>query len=1314
MKQSRISNQRFRSLSDLINLLPCAAILLDSRNNISVVNRAFEHLSGFQSSELLEKAFPYPVLDESATAVRAIISERNHQNLAVLLKCKNRPALKCRVNLTVCKDKARTAYKILTFGYTNKDSGTYRLQDLNIRQEMLFLETVPVPFILIDKQNARLIATNTTFKNLVDKSWKSYSRKTLFDLYDFDSNDENQPEYGGVIDKRAIKLILTGFKQNKSVYTVKTWRTSTGRELVIGIVDTVKLNKSSSTDITTEKIAEEKNVSLLVQRQAILDSLQDPAWLKDKDLKFIAVNRALLQVSNSREEDLIGKNESDILPGDAGLRFLEDDRKVLQSGESLTVEDYLGESIWMKTTKTPLLDSSGKVIGLTGICLNISQRKLDEIELQRVNRILRVIRNIERIITQQKDPQKMLDNICKILTGLEEYLACWIIRLDDDNRILSVAQKNPVKDFDKLSNCLKTGENVKCFEKVLESNAVTILDNKDRLYCECAVANELCLDYKIVAVPIKHDCKNQGILSLLIKRNVIVNDEEKQILKELADDCGLALYNIKLAEERLKSDMELKLSEERFRVITEVAKDMIYRLNLIPQVKIDYISPACRNILGYTQEDEQIWSERFLELIHPDDIGTVNSKLKEIGNGIIEPFVIRWRHKAGHYVYVEHRNSVIRDKDDKIVVVIGIGRDMTERIHIEESLISSELFAQRLLEESANPVLVVNSDKTIRYTNQALLNITGFSLEEIMRSTDVRPWWPEDKIPEYRAMVGRDANREKVFRECLFRKKNGELFWVEVSVMNVIRNGKLDYVLLNWVDINEKKKYIDGLRESEAYNKALIMNAPNPVLVTNRDTSVRLVNQAFVKLTGYNQEDLSGVKVPYPWWPEEEVTKYTQEGEQGKAIGYVNRERRYRMKNDDYIWITHSLSHILDEENQVKYYISNWVDINERKKAEIALMNSEEKIRLLFASIADGLLITDMAGRIIDCNNNSMKITSFPKNMIIGYKVTDFILPDDSDKFNTAMQLLVNSGVFERLQIRMKNYNGGVFPIETNAALARDKDGTPLYVMVSFQDITERKKMEDRIIDLYEKEKKQRQELQEEAKQRGLFIDVLAHELRTPLTPILASTGMLKDLLEKNPDTLMQKLCSNIYAGGETLAYRLEELLDVARYSRGVFRLNKLPTDLNKFFIDVVARFEVTLDQRHQKLVTDISHQLPLAQIDTSRIEQVIVNLLSNASKFSQQNETIIFGVNYTNGILTMIVKDNGIGISAEDVTRLFQPYHRVEQDRQRFPGIGLGLAVSRQIVEAHGGNITVESQPEAGSTFIVKIPLEALDIKPA
>jgi PAS domain-containing protein len=128
-----------------------------------------------------------------------------------------------------------------------------------------------------------------------------------------------------------------------------------------------------------------------------------------------------------------------------------------------------------------------------------------------------------------------------------------------------------------------------------------------------------------VAVPIKHDCKNQGILSLLIKRNVIVNDEEKQILKELADDCGLALYNIKLAEERLKSDMELKLSEERFRVITEVAKDMIYRLNLIPQVKIDYISPACRNILGYTQEDEQIWSERFLELIHPDDIGTVNS-----------------------------------------------------------------------------------------------------------------------------------------------------------------------------------------------------------------------------------------------------------------------------------------------------------------------------------------------------------------------------------------------------------------------------------------------------------------------------------------------------------------------------------------------------------------------------------------------------------------------------------------------------------------------------------------------------------------
>jgi signal transduction histidine kinase len=119
-----------------------------------------------------------------------------------------------------------------------------------------------------------------------------------------------------------------------------------------------------------------------------------------------------------------------------------------------------------------------------------------------------------------------------------------------------------------------------------------------------------------------------------------------------------------------------------------------------------------------------------------------------------------------------------------------------------------------------------------------------------------------------------------------------------------------------------------------------------------------------------------------------------------------------------------------------------------------------------------------------------------------------------------------------------------------------------------------------------------------------------------------------------------------------------------------------------------------------------MADDLPKADVDPSRLEQVILNLLSNASKFSPQNTVITVKVAVTADGLLIEVKDNGIGITVEEQQRLFQPYHRVEQDRQKFPGIGLGLAVAKQIVEAHGGKIRLTSTPNQGSTFSVLIPL--------
>ena len=222
-----------------------------------------------------------------------------------------------------------------------------------------------------------------------------------------------------------------------------------------------------------------------------------------------------------------------------------------------------------------------------------------------------------------------------------------------------------------------------------------------------------------------------------------------------------------------------------------------------------------------------------------------------------------------------------------------------------------------------------------------------------------------------------------------------------------------------------------------------------------------------------------------------------------------------------------------------------------------------------------------------------------------------------------------------------------------------------------------------------------------------MFIDVLAHELRTPLTPVLASTGMLKDLTGRQTDDIRKKLTNNIYNSTQTLAARLEELLDLARYSRGTFKLNIKPIELNQFIEGALTRFKPSLEQRGQKLIEEIPENLPEAEIDASRLEQVIINLLSNASKFSKDQGTILFRVMIDDCNLQIDVKDSGIGIPLEAQDRLFQPYHRIEQDRQQFPGLGLGLAVAKQIVEAHGGKIWLISQSGQGSTFSFRIPIK-------
>ncbi len=219
------------------------------------------------------------------------------------------------------------------------------------------------------------------------------------------------------------------------------------------------------------------------------------------------------------------------------------------------------------------------------------------------------------------------------------------------------------------------------------------------------------------------------------------------------------------------------------------------------------------------------------------------------------------------------------------------------------------------------------------------------------------------------------------------------------------------------------------------------------------------------------------------------------------------------------------------------------------------------------------------------------------------------------------------------------------------------------------------------------------------------FIDTLSHELKTPLTSIIAAAGLLAEELENIADKSSQKLIQTIIQNANTLEKRLVELLDIVKTGSGKIQLQLEPVDMKSLVQGSCGQITPLLQGKGQKLNLDLPASLPLIHGDGPRLEQVLLNLMTNAVKFTPQGGSISIKVREQDAGVTVAVKDNGIGIAKEEQSRLFKPYSRVSSDRQRQPGLGLGLALAKQVVELHGGKIWVDSESGSGSTFSFYLP---------
>lgn len=394
-----------------------------------------------------------------------------------------------------------------------------------------------------------------------------------------------------------------------------------------------------------------------------------------------------------------------------------------------------------------------------------------------------------------------------------------------------------------------------------------------------------------------------------------------------------------------------------------------------------------------------------------------------------------------------------------------------------------------------------------------------------------------------------------------------------------------------------------------------------------------------------------------------------------------------------------------DELSSLAGSVNDMLAALEQSQAE--LRESERKYKELADSLPQAVFETDEKGNFTFVNRYMLESSGYTlEDFDKGISKLQVIVPEDRDRIGRQMQLVMSGEEPGSVEITALRKDGSTFPaILFSAPIIRE--GKPVGVRGIVIDITERKQAQKKLEELYEEETRMRQELETEMNKKVEFTRALVHELKTPLTSVMASSELLAAESKEEP---LISLAENIYRGASNLNNRIGELLDLAKGEVGMLQLELKAVDLLALLYQVADDMMPVAWSHKQSLTLDLPSSLSLVLADEDRLQQVLLNLLDNASKFTHEGGKITLRAWEEDSFAIVQVQDTGPGVAKDELKRLFEPYYRLKSESRQLSGLGLGLALCKELVELHGGEIWVESQKGKGSIFSFSLPLEAAE----
>ena len=376
--------------------------------------------------------------------------------------------------------------------------------------------------------------------------------------------------------------------------------------------------------------------------------------------------------------------------------------------------------------------------------------------------------------------------------------------------------------------------------------------------------------------------------------------------------------------------------------------------------------------------------------------------------------------------------------------------------------------------------------------------------------------------------------------------------------------------------------------------------------------------------------------------------------------------------------------------------------VAELEASKNQLTQYEEILKVFRTNMPIGLFIIQ-DGRFKFVNDNLRTLLADVSDEIIESYSMKLVYPDDRERVRDSAIKILRGESTKPYKYRIIDKEGQIrWLLESVSSIQYQGKRA---ILGHAMDITEQELSEQKLEEAYEKERRLRQELQIEVQRRVEFTRALVHELKTPLTPIMSSSDLLVSGLTEEP---WLSVAQNIQRGAINLNKRIGELLDLARGEIGMLRLNPKRVDILKLLQHVGSEMSVVASSNGQILKVELPDSLPLPWADEDRLRQITQNLLVNATKFTPEGGTITLRAKEQNGSLLIEVQDTGYGIPEEEQRRLFRPYHRQIGDREHLSGLGLGLALCKNLVQLHGGRIWVKSEEGKGATFSFSIPINS------